>query len=85
MMPEQRDFYSAFFERVIAAGLEIRDHWHPDSDDAVTYKLRDAHSGKTMRYTIRYEAVGNAEAGWRAADDAVARFFNRAAPAQTDG
>lgn len=74
-MTQSSEFYNAFFAGVTNAGLEIRDHWHPEDDTAVTYKLREPRSGKTMRYTVKYASAENAEAGTRAAAEAVARFF----------
>ena len=70
-------FYDAFFAGITQAGLELRDHWHPDDDGLVIYKLRDPHSGKTMRFKVPYTDAVSREAGEKMADDAVARFFNR--------
>lgn len=75
MESEESHFYQAFFNGVQAAGLELRDHWHPDSETAVIYKLRDPRSGKVMRYRIEYRDVTDAEGGAREADKAAQRFF----------
>jgi len=66
LVGEGKEFFEAFAAGVITAGSEIRDHWHPDDDTAVTYKLPEPRSGKTMRYTVKYTSMGNAEAGSRA-------------------
>jgi hypothetical protein len=76
-MDESQDFYDAFFAGITQAGLELRDHWHPDDEESAIYKLRDPRSGKTMRFKVSYGDAVSREAGEKMADAAVSRFFNR--------
>jgi hypothetical protein len=48
------DFYQAFFAGILAARLELRDHWHPKDDSAVTYMLRDPQrKGDSLHHQVR--------------------------------
>jgi hypothetical protein len=81
---DEEAFYTAFWRDVEAAGLESRDHWHPDPDVAVIYKLREPRSGKVMRFRVEYKSERGKDNGARFAANAVVRFFNRPEPSVKD-